>query len=106
MLTHQAICRNAYLPAGHALRMAHDLSLHRALDKLAESESKKSSPEDSRDMLASARIYISAYWLDSVLSYGAGRPPSGEPVDNLTSRIHHMLECVVFSLCVALHGFS
>ena len=45
---------NGWLPSGHAMRMALDLGLHRALDKLAEEGgSKKRSEEEERNLGAS-----------------------------------------------------
>lgn len=41
---------NGWLPSGHALRMALDLGLHRALEKLAEDNGKKRSEEEERNL--------------------------------------------------------
>ena len=52
MLLLAAWSANGWLPSGHALRMALDLGLHRALDKLAEdnNNNKRRSEEEERDL--------------------------------------------------------
>jgi hypothetical protein len=51
MLLLSAWSTNGWLPSGHAMRMALDLGLHRALEKLADgpSEGKRSEAEE-RDL--------------------------------------------------------
>ncbi len=51
MLLLAAWSTNGWLPSGHAMRMALDLGLHRALDKLAEEGgSKKRTEEEERNL--------------------------------------------------------
>lgn len=49
MLLLAAWSSNGWLPGGHAMRMALDLGLHRALEKLADG-SKVRSEEEQRDL--------------------------------------------------------
>ncbi|KAF8322111.1 hypothetical protein DL93DRAFT_2093394 [Clavulina sp. PMI_390] len=92
MLLLAAWSTNGWLPSGHAMRMALDLSLHRALEKLAESipstssvahnsgtpesnaSGRKRSEEEERDLVVSARIWLCLYWFDHQMSLGTGRP--------------------------------
>jgi hypothetical protein len=64
---------NGWLPSGHAMRMALDLGLHRALEKLAD-DGKQRSEEEERDLVVSARIWLCLYWFDHQMSLGTGRP--------------------------------
>lgn len=80
MLLLAAWSTNGWLPSGHAMRMALDLGLHRALDKLADENAKKRSAEEERDLgilylvdclfkanidpVISARIWLCLYWFD------------------------------------------
>jgi hypothetical protein len=50
MLLLAAWSTNGWLPAGHAMRMALDLGLHRALDRLAEDTGKPRIEEEERDL--------------------------------------------------------
>ena len=51
MLLLAAWSTNGWLPSGHAMRMALDLGLHRALEKLAEDGgNKKRSEEEERNL--------------------------------------------------------
>lgn len=51
MLLLAAWSTNGWLPSGHAMRMALDLGLHRALEKLADSNNaKRRSDEEERDL--------------------------------------------------------
>ncbi|KAH9994958.1 hypothetical protein BJV74DRAFT_830722 [Russula compacta] len=65
---------NGWLPSGHAMRMALDLGLHRALEKLADSNGEKLSEEEERDLVVSSRIWLCIYWFDHQMSLGIGRP--------------------------------
>lgn len=58
MLLLAAWSTNGWLPSGHAMRMALDLGLHLALEKLAD-ESKKRSPEEERDLGQFYRTHLS-----------------------------------------------
>ncbi|KAG6837718.1 hypothetical protein H0H93_003520 [Arthromyces matolae] len=73
MLLLAAWSTNGWLPSGHAMRMALDLGLHRALEKLAE-EPKQRTPDEERDLVVSARIWLCLYWFDHQMSLGTGRP--------------------------------
>ncbi|KAI0930218.1 hypothetical protein AcV5_006990 [Taiwanofungus camphoratus] len=74
MLLLAAWSTNGWLPSGHAMRMALDLGLHRALEKLAEDGGKKRSEEEERNLVVSARIWLCLYWFDHQMSLGTGRP--------------------------------
>lgn len=74
MLLLAAWSTNGWLPSGHAMRMALDLGLHRALDKLADSNAKQRTSEEERDLVVSARIWLCLYWFDHQMSLGTGRP--------------------------------
>ena len=81
MLLLAAWSTNGWLPAGHAMRMALDLGLHRALDRLAEDTGKLRIEEEERDLgmsyshpsgvrlvslylVVSSRIWLSLYCFD------------------------------------------
>jgi Fungal specific transcription factor domain len=64
MLLLAAWSTNGWLPSGHALRMALDLGLHRALDKLADDAGKQRTEEEERNLVVSARIWLCLYWFD------------------------------------------
>lgn len=49
MVVLAAWSQQGWLPSGHAMRMALDLGLHRALEKLAE-PGKRRSDEEERDL--------------------------------------------------------
>ncbi|KAF8499894.1 hypothetical protein F5888DRAFT_1793816 [Russula emetica] len=74
MLLLAAWSTNGWLPSGHAFRMALDLGLHRALEKLADSGGKTLSEEQQRDLVVSSRIWLCLYWFDHQMSLGTGRP--------------------------------
>lgn len=74
MLLLAAWSTNGWLPSGHAMRMALDLGLHRALEKLADSNVKKRTEEEERDLVVSSRIWLCLYWFDHQMSLGTGRP--------------------------------
>ncbi|KAG9221145.1 hypothetical protein CCMSSC00406_0005416 [Pleurotus cornucopiae] len=74
MLLLAAWSTNGWLPSGHAMRMALDLGLHRALEKLADDNGKKRTEDEERDLVVSARIWLCLYWFDHQMSLGTGRP--------------------------------
>ncbi|KZV73304.1 hypothetical protein PENSPDRAFT_574673 [Peniophora sp. CONT] len=75
MLLLAAWSTNGWLPSGHAMRMALDLGLHRALEKLADPEhAKKRTEDEERDLVVSSRIWLCLYWFDHQMSLGTGRP--------------------------------
>ncbi|THH02091.1 hypothetical protein EW026_g749 [Hermanssonia centrifuga] len=74
MLLLAAWSTNGWLPSGHAMRMALDLGLHRALEKLADDNGKNRTEEEERNLVVSARIWLCLYWFDHQMSLGTGRP--------------------------------
>ncbi|KAH8918398.1 hypothetical protein BT69DRAFT_1353910 [Atractiella rhizophila] len=62
-----------YLASGLASRMALEMGLNRALEKL-EDGSKERTEAEGRDLVVSARTWLSVYYLDYVMSVGNGRP--------------------------------
>ncbi|KAF8070153.1 hypothetical protein FPV67DRAFT_1414137 [Lyophyllum atratum] len=74
MLLLAAWSTNGWLPSGHAMRMALDLGLHRALEKLADDTGKQRTPDEERELVVSARIWLCLYWFDHQMSLGTGRP--------------------------------
>ncbi len=64
MLLLAAWSTSGWLPSGHAMRMALDLGLHRALEKLADGNGKNRSEEEERDLVVSSRIWLCLYWFD------------------------------------------
>ena len=50
MLLLAAWSTNGWLPSWHAMRMALDLGLHRALEKLADDTGKQRTEEEERDL--------------------------------------------------------
>ncbi|KAJ7218066.1 hypothetical protein GGX14DRAFT_599501 [Mycena pura] len=74
MLLLAAWSTNGWLPSGHAMRMALDLGLHRALEKLADDSGKQRTEDEERNLVVSARIWLCLYWFDHQMSLGTGRP--------------------------------
>ncbi|KAH9485403.1 Transcriptional activator of proteases prtT [Psilocybe cubensis] len=74
MLLLAAWSTNGWLPSGHAMRMALDLGLHRALEKLVDDSGKQRTEEEERNLVVSARIWLCLYWFDHQMSLGTGRP--------------------------------
>lgn len=74
MLLLAAWSTNGWLPSGHAMRMALDLGLHRALEKLADDTSKQRTEDEERELVVSARIWLCLYYFDHQMSLGTGRP--------------------------------
>lgn len=56
MLLLAAWSTNGWLPSGHALRMALDLGLHRALEKLADEPNKKRTEEEERNLGEQSKV--------------------------------------------------
>lgn len=56
MLLLAAWSTNGWLPSGHAMRMALDLGLHRALEKLADDGGKQRSEEEERNLGKSVSV--------------------------------------------------
>ncbi|KAF8532542.1 hypothetical protein JB92DRAFT_2688064 [Gautieria morchelliformis] len=74
MLLLSAWSTNGWLPSGHAMRMALDLGLHRALEKMVDGGAKRRTDEEERHLVVSARIWLCLYWFDHQMSLGTGRP--------------------------------
>jgi hypothetical protein len=65
MLILAAWSTSGWLLSGQAMRMALDLGLHTALEKLAEKNPVRTrSQEEERDLVISARIWLCLYWFD------------------------------------------
>ena len=94
MLLLAAWSTNGWLPSGHAMRMALDLGLHRALEKLADHGEKKRSDEEERNLGASplpTRRVFPNLWGLGPLANGVGfsqlsRPASGCACTGSTTR--------------------
>lgn len=65
MLLLAAWSTNGWLPSGHAMRMALDLGLHRALEKLSDDGGKQRSEEEERNL---GIICLSLSRVDTFLS--------------------------------------
>lgn len=111
MLLLSAWSTNGWLPSGHAMRMALDLGLHRALEKLADGGAKRRTEEEERDLgahtpsspapadsppappaVVSARIWLCLYWFDHqcVPPARAARPaPDPSPQNEPRHRAPH-----------------
>ncbi|KAF9653826.1 hypothetical protein BDM02DRAFT_3086575 [Thelephora ganbajun] len=76
MLLLAAWSTNGWLPGGHAMRMALDLGLNRALEKLTDDSEngRRRTEEEDRNLIVSARIWLCLYWFDHQMSLGTGRP--------------------------------
>ena len=66
MLLLAAWSTNGWLPGGHAIRMALDLGLHRALDRLVENTGKPRTEEEERD-LGKSLFQVSPYLYSSFI---------------------------------------
>lgn len=58
MLLLAAWSTNGWLPSGHAMRMALDLGLHRALEKLADDGAKLRTEDEERELGKCQRIHV------------------------------------------------
>ncbi|KAJ4485944.1 hypothetical protein J3R30DRAFT_3442999 [Lentinula aciculospora] len=65
---------NGWLSGGHAVRMAMELSLHKAWPRLLRRINNKKSNDDDRDLVIAARTWFCLYLFEHQLSYGTGRP--------------------------------
>lgn len=88
--------------------MGLDLGLHRALDKLSGGavvlgyeKGKVRREEDERDLVVSARIFLSLYLMDFLLSTGSGRPHmcdedlvSSEKLTAMLRRVFLWRQCI------------
>jgi hypothetical protein len=65
MLLLAAWSTNGWRPSGHAMRMALDLGLHCALERLSDERSMRiRTDEEERNLVISARIWLCLYWFD------------------------------------------
>ncbi|KAA1467894.1 hypothetical protein DENSPDRAFT_833050 [Dentipellis sp. KUC8613] len=67
---------NGWLTGGHAVRMALELSMHKAWPRLLrrmEANKASDDPED-RELVISARTWFCLYLFEHQMSYGSGRP--------------------------------
>ncbi|KAH8828435.1 hypothetical protein DL96DRAFT_1603257 [Flagelloscypha sp. PMI_526] len=77
MLLLAAWSTNGWLPSGHAMRMALDLGLHRALEKLADDSGAGKQRTDAEERDLGTLLFINwlcLYWFDHQMSLGTGRP--------------------------------
>ncbi|KAJ3910125.1 hypothetical protein F5879DRAFT_930999 [Lentinula edodes] len=65
---------NGWLSGGHAVRMAMELSLHKAWPRLLRRINLKKTSEDDRDLVIASRTWFCLYLFEHQLSYGTGRP--------------------------------
>ncbi|KAK0245668.1 hypothetical protein EDD85DRAFT_924755 [Armillaria nabsnona] len=66
---------NGWLSGGHAVRMALELSLHKAWPKLLQRmNANKANATDDRDLVTASRTWFTLYLFEHQLSYGTGRP--------------------------------
>ncbi|KAF9456161.1 hypothetical protein BDZ94DRAFT_1292962 [Collybia nuda] len=66
---------NGWLSGGHAVRMAMELSMHKAWPKLLRRmKASKSSATEDRDLVIASRTWFCLYLFEHQLSYGTGRP--------------------------------
>ncbi|KAG7099044.1 hypothetical protein E1B28_000922 [Marasmius oreades] len=66
---------NGWLSGGHAVRMAMELSLHKAWPRLLRRmRAQKVSIKDDRELVVSARTWFCLYLFEHQMSYGTGRP--------------------------------
>ncbi|OBZ79930.1 Transcriptional activator of proteases prtT [Grifola frondosa] len=67
---------NGWLSGGHAVRMAMELSMHKAWPELLKrmKANKASSSSKDRELVISARTWFCLYLFEHQMSYGTGRP--------------------------------
>ncbi|KIM66353.1 hypothetical protein SCLCIDRAFT_1211595 [Scleroderma citrinum Foug A] len=68
---------NGWLSGGHAVRMAMELSLHKAWPKLLrrmQNRGPSYDPNDDRELVVGSRTWFCLYLFEHQLSYGTGRP--------------------------------
>lgn len=66
---------NGWLSGGHAVRMAMELSMHKAWPKLlSRMKAKKIDLVEDRDLVIASRTWFCLYLFEHQLSYGTGRP--------------------------------
>ncbi|KAF9029217.1 hypothetical protein BDZ89DRAFT_1091823 [Hymenopellis radicata] len=66
---------NGWLSGGHAVRMALELSLHKAWPMLLQRiNNNQANPTDDRELVVASRTWFTLYLFEHQLSYGTGRP--------------------------------
>lgn len=66
---------NGWLSGGHAVRMAMELSMHKAWPKLLRRmNANKTDPNGDRELVIASRTWFCLYLFEHQLSYGTGRP--------------------------------
>ncbi|KAK2461628.1 hypothetical protein APHAL10511_006091 [Amanita phalloides] len=66
---------NGWLSGGHAVRMALELSMHKAWPRLyRRMQNKKADPKDDKELVIATRTWLCLYLFEHQLSYGTGRP--------------------------------
>lgn len=66
---------NGWLSGGHAVRMAMELSMHKAWPRLLKRmNANKADPVDDRNLVIDSRTWFCLYLFEHQLSYGTGRP--------------------------------
>ncbi|KAG6889914.1 hypothetical protein C0992_003618 [Termitomyces sp. T32_za158] len=66
---------NGWLSGGHAVRMAMELSMHKAWPRLLRRmKAHKVDPAEDRELVIAARAWFCLYLFEHQLSYGTGRP--------------------------------
>ncbi|KAG6818076.1 hypothetical protein H0H87_009231 [Tephrocybe sp. NHM501043] len=66
---------NGWLSGGHAVRMAMELSMHKAWPRLVRRmKAHKADPVEDRELIVAARTWFCLYLFEHQLSYGTGRP--------------------------------
>ncbi|ESK98052.1 hypothetical protein Moror_488 [Moniliophthora roreri MCA 2997] len=86
---------NGWLSGGHAVRMAMELSLHKAWPRLLRRmRSGKTSQGDDHDLVIAARTWFCLYLFEHQMSYGTGRPAvlkEDESIANCRLLLQHPL---------------
>ncbi|KAF8807749.1 hypothetical protein BYT27DRAFT_7189845 [Phlegmacium glaucopus] len=65
---------NGWLSGGHAVRMAMELSMHKAWPRLLKRMNANKVDSDDRQLVVASRIWFCLYLFEHQLSYGTGRP--------------------------------
>ncbi|KAL0071822.1 hypothetical protein AAF712_000744 [Marasmius tenuissimus] len=86
---------NGWLSGGHAVRMAMELSLHKAWPKLLRRmRANKTNTKDDHDLIVAARTWFCLYLFEHQMSYGTGRPAvlkEDESINNCRLLLQHPL---------------
>ncbi|KAG1715985.1 hypothetical protein ID866_1150 [Astraeus odoratus] len=88
---------NGWLSGGHAVRMAMELSLHKAWPKLLrrmQTRGLNYDQNDDRDLVIASRTWFCLYLFEHQLSYGTGRPAilkEDESIDQCEMLLNHPL---------------